>query len=269
MKKTVNFLRNQTKFSLVKIGLLDPFRQPFQAIEFETTTYCNRKCAYCPNSKYERVGAENERFMRQETFEKLIDDLAEMNFKGSISPHFYGEPLTDPHLSKKVSYMRQKLNQASIKVVTNGDFLDRKKYKEFVDAGIDFFIISKHGSALPQNVVDLLSSLSAEERNEMVRIQDYYEDYKNNQGMLNTRGGEVDLKKKKKHPVCCLYVTYPVINTFGDVVLCCNDYHSQYKSGNIMERNLLEIWQDPKNIELRKRIYKGRFDLPICKNCWV
>lgn len=266
----MNVFNRPLKKILAQLGFLNPFREPFKEIEFETTTFCNRKCVYCPNSKYERTGSEDGRYMKEEVFEKLLSDLSDIDFRGLIAPHLYGEPLTDPRLVSWISKIRKTLPKSRIKVVTNGDFFDEKKYIELTTAGTDYFCISKHSSSLSQNVTHLMSTLKEEERLKKFKIFDYYEDFKNKQIMLNTRGGEVNLKKNSlRHPICCEYVSYPVINTFGDLILCCNDYHGRYVFGNIMKRHLLEIWQDPYNIKLRKRIYKGRFDLPICQNCWI
>src|SRR3972149_4614439 len=230
----MNVFNRLLKKILAQLGFLNPFREPFKEIEFETTTFCNRKCEYCPNSKHERTGSEDGRYMKEEVFEKLLSDLSDIDFRGLIAPHLYGEPLTDPRLVSWISKIRKTLPKSRIKIVTNGDFLDEKK------------------------------------RLKRFKIFDYYEDFKNKQIMLNTRGGEVHLKKNSlRHPICCEYVSYPVINTFGDLILCCNDYHGRYVFGNIMKRHLLEIWQDPYNIKLRKSIYKGHFDLPICQSCWI
>ena len=89
--------------------------------------------------------------------------------------------------------------------------------------------------------------------------------------MINTRGGEVVVKRpaEKKQPVNCVYATYPVINVFGDLVLCCQDYKSNYVFGNIAERHLRDLWFDPNNIELRRRIFQSHFDLEICQKCYM
>ena len=254
---------------LTQLVFLDPFRKTFKEIEFETTAYCNRKCIYCPNSNNERAGAKDGKYMKEEVFNKLLRDLSDIGFQGLIAPHLYGEPLTDPRLVMWVSKIRKTLPKTTIKVVTNGDFLDKEKYNELISAGIDYFHVSKHSSKLSQGVIDLLNTINKEECLKRIKIFDFYEDYRNKQVMLNTRGGDVKLKKILRHPVCCEYVAYPVIDTFGDVILCCNDFHSRYKFGNIMEHHLLKIWQNPENIKLRRRIYKGQFDLPICQNCWM
>lgn len=262
-----SFKKNIRKY-LARLELIDPFRKPFHEIEFETTSYCNKKCAYCPNSRYQRSGSENGRYMKEEVFEKLLSNLSDMSFSGLIAPHLYGEPLTDPRLADWMSKIRKTLPHCTIKVVTNGDFLNRKKYYGLIDAGVNYFFISKHGPHLSGGVNELLAALSEEERSRRIRILDFYEDNRNGQKMLNSRGGDVTLTKKLQRPPYCAYVAYPVINTFGDVILCCNDFHGRYVSGNISDRHLVEIWRDPENVRLRKRIYKGYYELPICRNCW-
>jgi cyclic pyranopterin phosphate synthase len=258
---------------LTRTTLWDPFRKPFTGIEFETTAYCNRKCSYCPVSSYDRTGPLDGRYMKEEVFEKMVSDLQSFHFRGLIAPHLYGEPLTDPRLTKWMGVLRKSLPDATIKVVTNGDYLNEKKYKDLIEAGVNYFNISKHGATLPKALTDLIDSLPADEKKKRFNILDFYNDFKEEQNMLNTRGGDVTLKpsqlKKKRNPIACSFVVYPVLNTYGDIILCCNDYHNDHVFGNIMDRPLLELWQDPKNLELRRRIFKAYYDLPICQNCYM
>lgn len=254
---------------LAKTEIVNPFKQVFKEIEFETTAYCNRKCAYCPVSMYPRPGDQDDRFMRQEVFQKIIQDLKEINFTGSIAPHLYGEPLTDPRIVEWVEYTRKNLPLTTIKMVTNGDYLNEKIYHELNAAGVTYFNLSKHSKDLAPDCLSLLEKLTDEERKKKFNIIDFWKDWNEDQTLLNTRAGEVKLKTVKRNPIMCSYVTYPVINTFGDVILCCNDYHSEHKFGNVMERSLKEIWLDPINIEKRHRIYKGIFDHKICQDCYM
>ena len=69
----------------------------------------------------------------------------------------------------------------------------------------------------------------------------------------------IELKEKalisKTPPVNCSYVTYPVINTYGDIILCCQDFQNKYVCGNIMERHLKDIWFDKKSSMIIKVSY--------------
>lgn len=272
-KESLKDARHLARKALSRSGLVDPFKKPFESIEFETTAHCNRSCSYCPVSMYPRNGDLDGTYMKPEVFQKLLQDLKEMKFEGEIAPHMYGEPLTDPRIVSWVKEIRTELPNAKIKLVTNGDYLTEEIYFDLIDAGLDYFNLSKHGAQLSDSSVALLQKLTPEEKKKRFNILDFYEDFKNDQTMFNTRGGEVQLtdkaKSKKRNPIMCSYVVYPVLNTFGDVVLCCNDYNSEHKFGNIMKRSLKEIWEDPKNIEIRRRIYKGYFDYQLCKNCYM
>tara|TARA_B100000029_G_scaffold308804_1_gene301438 strand:+ start:8073 stop:8891 length:819 start_codon:yes stop_codon:yes gene_type:complete len=257
--------------SLARAGVINPFRGLFKEIEFETLTYCNRKCTYCPNVDYERFGEAENFFMQEDVFTTLIDQLVDLKFEGELAPHLYGEPMADPRLSQWMAYIRKKLPACKIKIVTNGDFLDEASYGELINSGIDYFVISKHGEKFKKGFRVLYEKLSEEERNNRLIVRDFFDNFSKDQSMINTRGGEVAVERsaEKKQPVNCVYATYPVINVFGDLVLCCQDYKSNYVFGNIAESHLRDLWFDPNNIAIRRRIFQSHFDLEICQKCYM
>jgi len=255
--------------SAARLRMINPFRSLFKEIEFETLAYCNRKCNYCPNVDYERFGAEENFFMKEDVFITLIDQLVDLEFEGELAPHLYGEPMADPRLAKWVTHVRKQLPSSKVKIVTNGDFLDRESYTELIDAGVDYFVVSKHAEKFKRGFSELYDKLGKEEKEKRFTIRDFIVDYSEDQAMMNNRGGEVSLENlsTKKPPVNCVYATYPVINVFGDLILCCQDYKNNYVFGNVMETHLRDLWYDPDNLELRKRIFQSHFDLEICQNC--
>ena len=262
-------LKDITKIILSRSGIRNPFKNLFKVIEFETTSYCNRKCEYCPNIDFERFGDEDNFFMKNTIFYELINQLVELNFSGLISPHLYGEPMSDHRMLDWSAHIKKKLPNSKLKIVTNGDFLNNKNFYEYLNVGVDIFYISKHAKLLKKPCRDLLENLDAETLRKHVLVQDFYGDFYNNQKMFTNRGGSIGLDEgnSKKAPVNCSYATYPVINTYGDLILCCQDFHNKYIFGNIMNRKLGDIWFDKKNIQLRKRIYDYKLDLKICRDC--
>ena len=264
-----NPIVRRARKSGARLGLINPFSSLFKEIEFETLAYCNRKCSYCPNVDYERFGETENFFMKEEVFLTLIDQLVDLKFEGELAPHLYGEPMADPRLANWVSHAHKNLPNSKIKIVTNGDFLDQNSYDELIKSGVDYFVVSKHGQTFKRGFSELYNNLGEEEKRKNFIVRDFFGDYAKDQAMMNNRGGDVLLKdaNKKQPPVNCIYATYPVINVFGDLVLCCQDYKNNYVFGNVMDTHLRDLWYDPSNIELRKRIFQSRFDLEICQNC--
>ncbi len=167
------------------------------------------------------------------------------------------------------AYIKKKLPNSRLKIVTNGDFLNEQNFFEFLNAGVDIFYISKHAKSLKKPCRELIENLDKGIFDKHILVQDFYKDFYENQKMFTNRGGSIGLDEgnKKKAPVNCSYATYPVINTYGDLILCCQDFHNKYVFGNIMQRNIKDIWFDEKNIRLRKRIYDYKLDLKICRDC--
>ena len=82
-------------------------RYMFRTVAIEVSSYCNRKCSYCPVSKEEEKIPKE--FMEMDLFKKIIRQLQDMNFKGSIMYHFYNEPLLDERLPEFISYVTTNL----------------------------------------------------------------------------------------------------------------------------------------------------------------
>ena len=260
-------LRDIFKIALSRTNLRNPLANLFKEIEFETTAYCNRKCVYCPNVDFERFGEHENFLMKQEVFENLVQQLKDLNFSGLISPHLYGEPMSDPRMLEWCRYIKNHLPKSKLKIVTNGDYLNDKNFNNFLKNDLDIFYISKHAKKLKKPCRDLLENLDSQTLKKHILVQDFFSDFNNDQEMFANRGGTIEIEKKKLPPVNCSYATYPVINTLGDLILCCQDFHNKYVFGNIMDKHLKDIWFDPKNLKIRKRIYDYKFDLKICKDC--
>ena len=94
----INRAKDGLRKTLARMEVINPFDSLFEEIEFETLSYCNRKCDYCPNATWERFGANEHFFMAEEVFQTLIKQLKDLGFKGQIAPHLYGEPMSDPRL---------------------------------------------------------------------------------------------------------------------------------------------------------------------------
>ncbi len=238
---------------LLKYGTTDMFDE----ISIETTSVCNRKCSYCPVSKYDR----GQHFMEMELFKKVIDELKSIGYKGDIVHHFYAEPLLDKRLEKFLEYEKNKLPNSKVRIYTNGDFLTKKRFKSLVSAGVDSFYVTLHMEKENPGFMKFYNSLSNKNQSKIILRRLYPE------SLLSSRGGLVEVKHKEIKKFCGFPSHNVVIDVHGNFVLCCEDYFGKNKWGNVKEESIMEIWNKKRFRKLRRDTMKGKFELDICKHC--
>ena len=234
----------------------------FTGISVEISTYCNRKCSYCPNYNYETPKL----YADGNIVYKAIDYLAELNYSGWISFSFYNEPTLDERLITFIKYANNKIPKATIMTFSNGDFLNIEKTKEYKDAGVDQFIITIHDKN-PDKLFAKLSEIQKE-----IGASFYIQILKPEN--LQTRAGEIKIKTSKPFKYCD-FIRNPVIDKDGNMLICCNDYFRKNKMGNIMEKPLLEIWNKSEYKSLRKELrsnlknaVKNKTVPELCQKCY-
>lgn len=235
----------------------------FNIIEIETITACNRKCTYCPNSKYERSLLKNTKKINPDIFHKIIDQLAEIRFSGNIHPHFYGEPLLDDRLFKLLKYSKDKLNYALILIFTNGELLSFELYEKFSNLNVGF-VISTHSPDIKDKIKIIQNKFKEKYGYNKKNI---LWNKINDKTKLNNRSNEIQLKNIKYRRKCNWPSFFCIINYKGEVILCCNDYHSRVVLGSLKKENLLAIWNKEEFKQLRKDIKKGNFKYDLCIKC--
>ena len=228
----------------------------FHSVSLEISTYCNRKCHYCPNKDYETP----KNFMSWDIFKSAIAQLKDIKYTGIFQYHLFNEPLFDERLTDFVRYTSTNLPKVTRVLISNGDLLNIEKAKELSEAGVDKFVVTVH-DANPERNLERLKPVK-EFLKEKMRLQTSNELY------LTNRGGLIDIEdeKRKADYKKCPYIRTLTIGYNGDVILCCHDYFRKYVMGNVMEKSILEIWNSYHN--LRKQLLKyNNPELPICKIC--
>lgn len=236
-------------------------------VAVETTTLCNLRCPYCPNSTVGRKPA----FMEAAVYRKVIDSLAEYlpDYSGTLSPHFYGEPLLDERLEELVRYSRERLPGAVIEVYTNGEFLYLDRFIALKSAGVDLFRISQHTEEPSVVIQETLTTLK-KKYPELFTVE--YKMFskssnKSNRGGL-VEGDPVDDNAMRQVAACSIAHRLLTFDYMGNAVLCCNDYLSEYTFGNIMESSVKEIWESSHYRKIRNQLMFGYLPYDICKKCF-
>lgn len=119
------------------------FKSGVGFINIETSSQCNRACPYCPNSLYDR--RKTNTFFDWPTYEKIVDDLASIDYDRRISLVGLNEPLMhmDDFLAR-LRLIREKLPKAHLLIFTNGDYLDKDAFQALRDVGVHELKVAMH-----------------------------------------------------------------------------------------------------------------------------
>lgn len=238
----------------------------FSVVEIETSSECNLRCQYCPNSVSDRSLGRNGRRMSEDLFCNIVDELSEMGFSGELHPHLYNEPLLDERLGRFVSYIKKRLPETEVIVFTNGICLTVEKYRELVDAGVAQFNITRHTPVDPPH---LLSVLDYRKRVGDQGVELAYNGTGIGRGqIIFNRGGLIPITKVVDPMMNCDWPSKILtINHEGDVLLCCNDYFGTFRFGNLKRQSIRFIWNQPHNRKLREYLLGDTSKIDVCRKC--
>jgi cyclic pyranopterin phosphate synthase len=228
-------------------------------VEIETTTYCNRRCVYCPNSAFDRGLKRNKVMMPTELFRKIVEDLGRNNYCNQFSPHRYGEPLSDPRMPELLQMAREAMPLAWIKLYTNGDFLSPALFHA-IDPYVDAYTITQHGPRASKLLKQTLEEIGFPHP----KIS-----YGTAAGILrnaSNRGGLIEVEHVQRK-ACGIVMTQLSINAHGDVALCCEDYLGERVFGNMADQTVEDVWTQEERLQVHRGNMIGQFALPKCASC--
>jgi 2-deoxy-scyllo-inosamine dehydrogenase (SAM-dependent) len=205
-------------------------------VEVEVNSRCNRRCSYCPVSILPTPTVS--RFMPDEVFDRLLNELAAFSFDGRLSYHFYNEPLLRRDLEHLVERAAVRLPWAYQVLYTNGDLLSDARYEALLRAGIHEFVVTRHDSdgftERPAQVVLVPSQL-----------------------VLTNRGGVMSAEPAPLDLSCYAPADMLIVTVNGDILGCYEDAQRQHVMGNLTRESLLDIWTNDRFVQLRDRLASG------------
>lgn len=263
-------------------------------IIIESYNLCNRRCYMCPQSLNIRDNEYKE--FPTSVFEKLIKDLAKIDYSNIIALGRYHEPLLFPEITlKRIRFIREELPKSIILLNTNGDFITRDMVRELSIAGLSDLKIMRYqnGDYSDSRAKDLCSSLIKQldcsviyestipgviqkynlEAVGKMKISVKSENYKVPSRGCD-RGGLIEnLQNYTRVLPCDLPIKNIDIDYNGNVLPCNNLLsdalmHKPYIVGNIFEESIFQVYKKSMNSEFMRRIAKGDFSQDyICKKC--
>jgi radical SAM protein with 4Fe4S-binding SPASM domain len=229
-----------------------------KSIQIQTIDYCNRKCAWCPNSKMDKSPKDLMPFM---VMDRILDELKRLNYEGIFHPFLMAEPLCDWRIVSFIKEIRNRFPDNFIRITTNGDMLeDPVDVALLLDSGLNKIHISHY-----EKKIGICEDVVFGKRVTHVGIDAMLPTFNNRAGNIEIEGSVVGPEKVKT----CSYVLEKMCITIkGDVILCCADYHHEVIMGNIITTPLDEIWEFGRYKHYRKFHKEGKGkQLLLCERC--
>ncbi|MCS4432859.1 radical SAM/SPASM domain-containing protein [Aquiflexum gelatinilyticum] len=228
----------------------------FEKISIESNSYCNRSCSFCTRSSDNREKVR----MPEELIFKVLFELAEIEYKGLISFHFYNEVFTD----KRIFTFFEKCKELGLNnyIFTNGDFLTKEVVDRLKNYNIKEFALSIYDWKTEEDF-----QAKCDYFQEELKLSDHNWEFYIIKGGDNfgNRAGYVSHKEEKLPlPLTagCSKIEKKIdVRYDGSVVMCCQDYYSVHKIGDIRKDNIIDIWYGEIR---RKQISDLRMGLRKC-----
>ena len=263
------FLRKAAYFALkprLKRKIRNWMQTPslFSSVEIETINRCNGECPFCPVNRHD----ENRPYalMTEELFDRIVKQLGEMGFAGSLSLHSNNEPFLDKRIIDFARRAREVVPLAAIQIYTNGSLLTEEKLLQIMPF-LDRLVIDNYDDQLQLTEQSKMVLRVCEQKPELqkkieIHLRKVHE-------VLYTRGGQAPNNDKKEvfHMPCTMPFGQFIIRPDGKISLCCNDARGKYTLGDCNVQRLEEIWFSEGYNEIRRQLAKGRDTLPLCRYC--
>ncbi len=282
MKKIIQFLNMKKNNSYIK--KIDIDNMPlFNQIEIETINRCNGKCSFCPvnATQPQRPYAK----MTDELFKKIIDNLAEIKYKGEICLSSNNEPFLDGRMPQFIKYTAETLPQAYIYIWTNGSVVTPNNIeaamKYLSKIYIDNYSINNELTDNVRKIITTLQKKGYSDEIEIVQGLGHFSTKKivilnrDINEIISSRGGQAPNKKNDynnyiiKHYKCIRPFECIVIRPTGKISLCCCDALGIYEMGDANIDSLENIWRNSQEYKrVRNHLQtKGRNGLKLCEKC--
>ncbi|MCA3417250.1 MAG: SPASM domain-containing protein [Roseomonas sp.] len=278
-----------------------PRRLTFVALG--TTGLCNASCMHCPTGKtttdqMPRVPMPLPLF---ESIMRQIDDLG-IILQGQISFGLFGDALLDPHVQRRVQFVRETLPEASISINTNGAAYDRARHSGIAEEQI---ILALHCESLKPDVYGILMQPLQFQR-VLPKIEQILADFGSKvlvsvpvtrlnrdelpaiDAFFRQRGvGDLgfDIFSSRCAEERTVFETLAlapvknrcgpdvheqlIVDCDGKVLICCNDFRRVEVIGDLARQNLLDVLLHPERRRMVEQFATGREnERSSCSACY-
>jgi radical SAM protein with 4Fe4S-binding SPASM domain len=227
---------------------------------------CNRSCFFCKfgNRKIE----EEKSKMSIEVIEKILQELVDLNYNGSIRLHHVNEPMLDKRIYDIIKIIKNYSKDITTEMTSNGDLINEASLEKLYESGLDMLNLSAYDDKSMEKFLNLQKKWNFF-IHDMREGKQLYEKLTNQAGLIDLEPKLMNIKLKKViNKQCNLPSEQLVIGSNGDVALCCEDMYKLQNFGNVKNQTLSEIWFGDKFNFYRKKLKeRKRKELDLCSRC--
>ena len=238
----------------------------FKWLEISPIDVCNRKCNFCPKSDPQIAPDQHQAVMPPILFNKIAEELEELEYEGTVMLAGYGEPLLSKHIIDMVNAFSKVCNT---EITTNGDPLTPKKISKLLEAGVSKIVVSLYdGPSQIEEMENLFRSAGATGDHYILR--DRWYDEKSDFGLkLTNRGGTISLgDSRPTNAKQCFYPSYMMmVDWNGDVFLCTQDWNRRVRCGNLNYEHIESVWNSRVFKNYRQSLCSGNRSASPCIGC--
>lgn len=212
----------------------------FSAIEIETRTRCNSSCSFCAASIL--TDTRPDILMPEALYTKLIAELVDLDYAGTIKFFVNNEPLLDKRNPDFIRQAKAALPKVKTELHTNGLKLNPKSGLELLEAGLDLMYINNYSNEgkMHRGVQAFLEEIAPKfpDREIIFHLRQLDE-------QLLNRGGTAPNGRELPQALplpCILPFDEVVLTADGRVTICCQDHYFEAAVGNLNKARIDEIW---------------------------
>lgn len=274
------------------------FNSCVEIVNLELSSYCNRRCDYCPVST--SVRKDTQQLMDQALLESIVSDLKKINFSKSISLNLYNEPLCNDNFLNQLAYIRKELPLSWLQFNSNGDYLDSNVMGKLAEVGLNSICVTIHPPPnkeygvedLEKRMAILLRQLDKTELMELVSVALQSElnhitfnilgvalkiQWPNWRKVGSSRGGvikQLDEDRAVRTAPCARPFREFTIYFDGTVTPCCEVFYDAdgaqpLSIGTLRETSLFSIYADSRMSSFRKTVFLFGEKEGVCQYCPV
>jgi len=256
----------------------------FNTLSLEITSWCNRKCKFCPVAYNTRP----KHRMKVDILDDAAVELASIRYRGRVEFYIYNEPCAEfSWLLECVSKFRKMVPNSCLMIATNGDYIQGpKEIESMFDAGLNQILINCYSKGLyARRKKDWLSTISDSIKlnrsvyqrlppsSKSIEILDksVVETFGTGIFRLANRAGNISefipsLKVPAKR-MCVKPFRILNIDCNGNALVCCQDYHADMSYGNLKTETLVDLWNHNVMNTYRRNLLAKDRSMPLCKHC--